>query len=77
MKNTDTPISYSFPDMSLISRQPTKGSREGRAGGTTREGCTGGGLAGAIGIAGDLLWMGCRGRHPENFPVKKYRIFLQ
>jgi hypothetical protein len=61
--------------MSLISRQPTKGSREGRAGGTTREVCTGGGLAGTIGIAGDLLWDGLPGTSPRKFPREKIQDF--
>jgi len=57
--------------MSLISRQPIKGSRKRRAGGTTREVCTGGGLAGAKGIAGDLHWDGLPGTSPRKFPGEK------
>jgi hypothetical protein len=73
--NTHKPISYSFPDMSLISRQPRNVLEKGYAGGTTQEVCTGGGLAGTIGIVGDLLWDGLPGTSPRKIPREKIQDF--
>jgi hypothetical protein len=68
---THFPICHSFPD------NREKVLEKGYAGGTTQGVARVVGWRGRSGLPGISTGMGCRGRHPENFPVKKYRIFLQ